>query len=51
MEYDGWDKEMTVDFSPGGRGAEWARQLTQEAAQAEARPIEEGFQQRRKKRS
>jgi len=51
MEYDDWDKQMAKDFSPGGRGAEWARQLKQEAAQAENVPIKEGFRRRRGNRS
>ena len=51
MEYDDWDKQMAKDLSTGGRGAEWTRRLKQEAAQADARPIEEGFRQRRGKLS
>jgi len=51
MEYDEWDKQMAKDFSSGGRGAAWAQQLKQEAAQADARPIESGFRQRRNNRS
>jgi hypothetical protein len=51
MEYDDWDKQMAKDLSAGGRGAEWARQLKQEAAQANVRSMEEGFRQRRGRRS
>ena len=47
MEYDAWDKQMASDLSPGGRGADWAAQLKQEALEAGPESIAEGFRRRK----
>jgi hypothetical protein len=51
LEYDEWDKQMAEDLRPGGRGADWAELLKQEAAGTEHQTIQEGFRQRRNSRS
>jgi hypothetical protein len=42
-EYDGWDREMVEDFSPGGRGAAWAERVKKQIAEGKARPMDGGF--------
>jgi hypothetical protein len=49
LDYDGWDKEMAKDFSPGGRGVHLIEQVKREIAEGKARPTEEGFAQHRKR--
>jgi hypothetical protein len=51
LEYDERDKKMVQDFSPGGRGMQWAEDAKQELAEGNSRPIEEGFTQRCRNRS
>jgi len=40
IDYDGWDKEMIQDFSPGGRGMAWAQKVKREIAEGQGRPLE-----------
>ena len=51
MEYDEWDKEMVKDFSPDGRGMQWVKEAKREVAEGKSRPIEEGFNRRRRNHS
>ena len=46
LDYDGWDRQMVKDFSPGGRGMAWAERVKREIAEGQARPMEEGFAER-----
>jgi hypothetical protein len=48
---DDWDREMQRDFAPGGRGREFLEQVKREIAEGKTRPIEEGFAERRRRRS
>lgn len=45
-----WDAQIERDFSPGGRGIPLLHQVEQETAEGKARPIQEGFAERRKPR-
>ena len=45
-----WDEEIARDFSPGGRGLPLLEQFQREIAEGKARPMEEGFAERRKRR-
>ena len=47
FEYDAWDRQMVQDFSPGGRGLAWAERVKRQIAEGKARPMEEGFAERR----
>jgi hypothetical protein len=49
LDYDDWDKEMAKDFSPTGLGAHLVEKVKREIAEGKARPMEEGFAQRRKR--
>ena len=51
MEYDDWDKQMVKDFSPGGRGMQWVEEAKREVAEGNSRPIQEGFDGRRRNQS
>ena len=51
LEYDDWDRQMAKDFSPGGRGYHLVEQVKRDIAAGKARPIEEGFADRRKSRA
>lgn len=46
LDYDGWDRQMVKDFSPGGRGMAWAERVKRQIAEGQARPMEEGFAER-----
>lgn len=50
---DDWDRQMQRDFDPTGRGANFLGQVKREiaegAANGEIRPIEEGFDARRRR--
>ena len=46
---DDWDREMQRDFSPGGRGMKFLEQVKREIAEGNARPIAEGFTERRQR--
>ena len=50
LDYDDWDREMAIDFSPGGRGAHWVEKVKREIAEGNARPMQEGFTRNRKHR-
>ena len=50
LDYDEWDKEMVKDFSPGGCGYHLVERVKREVATGKARPMEEGFEARRKSR-
>jgi hypothetical protein len=50
LDYDEWDQEMVQDFSPGGRGYHLVERAKRDIADAQARPMEEGFAARRKSR-
>lgn len=43
LEYDSWDRQMVKDFGPGGRGVAWVESVKRQIAEAQARPMEEGF--------
>jgi hypothetical protein len=45
LDYDAWDRQMAEDFSPGGRGSEWAARVRLQIAEGHARPMLEGFPQ------
>ena len=47
LDYDGWDKEMAEDFSPGGSGAHLIEKVKREIAEGKARPMTEGISQHR----
>ena len=48
LEYDEWDKEMVRDFSSGGRGSRLVEEVKRSVAEGKARPMEEGFADRRR---
>ena len=48
LDYDDWDKEMAKDFSPGGRGSHLVEMVKREIAEGKARPMQEGFAQRKR---
>jgi hypothetical protein len=48
LEYDEWDKQMVRDFSRGGRGYQVVEKVKRDIAGGKARPMEEGFAERRK---
>ena len=48
LDYDDWDKEMERDFSPGGRGFHLVERVKREIAEGKARPMQEGFAQRKR---
>ena len=48
LEYDEWDKQMVRDFSRGGRGHRLVEKVKRDIAGGKARPMEEGFAERRK---
>ena len=50
LDYDDWDKQMVVDFSPGGRGTALAERVRREIAEGNAIPLEEGLEQTRQNR-
>jgi len=33
LDYDGWDRQMVSDFSPGGRGKAWAERVKRRIAE------------------
>lgn len=47
LDYDGWDRQMVKDFDHGGRGSGWAERVKRQIANGQARPMEEGFTERR----
>jgi hypothetical protein len=51
MEDTAWDDQIERDFSTGGRGAQFLREVQQEAIGGIARPLAEGLAKRRKPRS
>ena len=51
LEEQAWDEEIERDFSPGGRGVPFLKQMKREIAEGKAHPIEEGFAARRKSSS
>lgn len=46
FDYDGWDRQMVKDFSPGGRGSAWAEKVKRQIAERSAGSMEEGFAER-----
>ena len=48
LEYDEWDKQMVRDFSRGERGYHLVEKVKRDIAGGKARPMEEGFAERRK---
>ncbi len=51
LDYEEWDRQMARDFSPGGRGITWAERIKRDIADGKARPMKEGFSERRKSRT
>lgn len=51
LDYDAWDRQMMKDFTPGGRGADWAERVERQIAEGKARPMEVGFGERGSPRS
>ena len=47
LDYDAWDRQMVEDFSPGGRGMALVERVKRQIAEGKARPMEEGFAERR----
>ena len=41
LDYDDWDKQMSKDFSPGGRGAHLVEKVKADIAADRFRPIDE----------
>lgn len=50
LEQRAWDAQIERDFSPGGRGIPLLHRVERETAEGKARPIQEGFAERRKPR-
>jgi hypothetical protein len=48
LDYDAWDRQMVADFSPGGRGHHVVEKVKRDIAAGKARPMAEGFAERRK---
>ncbi len=46
-DWKAWDEQIEGDFSPGGRGMPLLADLEREIADGKARPMEEGFAERR----
>ncbi len=51
LEERAWDEQIERDFSPGGRGLPLLEQFQRDIAEGKARPMEEGFAERRKRRA
>ncbi len=51
LEERAWDEEIEKDCAPGGRGDSLAEGVRRNVAAGLARPLEEGFQKRRKRRA
>ncbi len=51
MEYDEWDKQMSKDFSPGGRGERVVEKIKRGIAEGKARPMHLGPAKRGKLRA
>jgi hypothetical protein len=45
LDYDEWDRQMVVDFSPGGRGRGLVEKVNRDIAQGNTVPFEEGLEQ------
>lgn len=51
FDYDAWDRQMVQDFTPGGRGTALAERVKRQIAEGKARPMGEGFAERRHPKS
>lgn len=38
LDYDGWDRQMVQDSTPGGRGTAWAERVKRQIAEVFAHP-------------
>jgi hypothetical protein len=47
-DWKAWNEQIARDFSPGGQGMPLLAELEREIAEGKARPMEEGFAERRK---
>lgn len=45
LDYDGWDRQMVADFSPGGRGMALVESVKHEIAQGKTVSFEQGRDQ------
>lgn len=44
--YDAWEKQMSRDFMPGGRGAAWAENVKRQIGEGKVSSMDEGFAER-----
>lgn len=51
LEYDGWDRQMVRDFSPGGRGSALLEKVQREIAEGQAISFEDGLAKTRKEKN
>jgi hypothetical protein len=50
LDYDGWDRQMVKDFSPGGRGAALVEKVRRQIAEGKVTPLADGLAQARAER-
>ena len=50
LEYDEWDNQIAMDFSPGGRGMVWGETIKADIAAGKFRPVEQHCTERKTRR-